>query len=174
VSRTAAVLAVLAVLVLTACGSNDSGGSTGSGKGAATNPATTAQASKPAASAPANKTVVARCHQAFDPFIAELRQINSDVAATPNYTAYSAATRKLKSDYVKFDVAAIPSPSCQSAIGAPAAGAYALHVTASETWAKCTKRQSCSATLVKLKQQWRKASRLTEAADKAFDTVTAA
>jgi hypothetical protein len=161
VSRIVAVLALSAVAILTACGSSDSGGSTTS-------------APKPKAAAPTNAEVVARCHRAFDPFIAELRQVNADVTAKPDYAAYRVATRKLKSDYAKFDVSAIPSPSCQSAIGGPAAGAYAVHVTAAETWAKCAKRQSCSATLVKLKRQWRKAGDLTDVAAKAFPGVSAA
>jgi hypothetical protein len=117
---------------------------------------------------------VAACHRSFDPFLAELRQINNDLAATPKYDAYLTATRKLKSDYVKFDVNKIPSTSCQVAVGGPAAGAYVMHLTASQSWTKCSKRHDCSATLVRLKKRWEKATKLTILASQAFATVTPA
>lgn len=165
--RPIAVLTIVATLLLSllsACGSDNAKESGAADKATATGAKTTATAAK-------NATVVARCHEAFDPFLAELRQLNID-APTAEYEAYRAATRKLKSDYQAFDVKAIPKGSCQGAVGGPAAGAYAMHITASEAWAKCLKRGSCDATMAKLKQQWSKASELTDAADKAFGTVS--
>lgn len=181
-SRTGALLAVLAILALaalTACGSSDSGGSSTSDKSAATSAETTAAAPATAASAPTttaptgkNATVVTACHKAFDPFIAELREINNDLAAVPTYYPYLAATRKLKRDYRKFDLKKIPSTSCQTAVGGPAAGAFGVHVMATERWTKCIERHDCIATIVRLHTQWAKATKLTNDATKAFNTVT--
>jgi hypothetical protein len=166
--RSTAVAAVLAVSLLSACGSSGSGGATTS-KATATAPAPTPA---PASSA-GQEGVIAKCHQAFDPFIAELRKVDESRKNASDFAAYQEATRKLTSLYSHFNLKAVPSPSCYKAVGDPAAEAYKVHLSAVQSWSQCTKKHGCGGVTAGLKAQWSKATKATDAATKAFATVTA-
>jgi hypothetical protein len=117
VSKCRGLPAVLAVSLLSACGSSGSDDAT---------------SSKPSAtSAPASSQgVVAKCHQAFDPFIAALRQVDESRKDASGLAAYQEAMRKLTSLYDHFNLKTIPSTSCHKAVGDPAAEAYKVHLSA--------------------------------------------
>jgi hypothetical protein len=170
VSRTRAVLAVIAIVAfagLTACGSDDSGGSDASGQAASTVADTTTK--EPNAKA---TPVVAACHRVFDPYVTELREINN-LAAANQFFDYRAETSKLISAYRKFDPGTVPSPSCQSAVGDPAAEALAVHRSVSKSWTTCIRERACSLpTIEKWQTRQKEATVLTDAAADAYGKVS--
>jgi hypothetical protein len=173
VYRPSALLLVLAITALTACGSSDSGGSDAKDNAAATSSKSAAPAPTSTTSTGNDTTVASRCHQAFDSFLADLKQINSDVAGTPSYKLYVNATRELRPAYHK--AAGLPSsPDCQSTVVPSIVKAYFTHLTAVYAWEQCHERQDCADSMAQIKAKWRRADRLTAAANKALDDLTTA
>jgi hypothetical protein len=191
-NRSTAFLASLAILpfvCLTACGSDDSDGSSASAKTATTAAETTAAA--PAATttatattaAPATTTApvtkaeaVATCHKDFDPFIANLRKLNKEVADGPHYERYSALMRKLIDRYGTLRSLDLFSASCNSEVQMQISSARLIHVGAYVGWQACHKSGDhavCAKTVADLKKNRREAVRLTSAAVKGFRNVTA-
>jgi hypothetical protein len=188
-NRSVAVLAVLAcfaVAGLTACGSDDSGGSSTADSAAATSAKTTeAPVPAPASSEttpPATTstegtsdtaTVVAKCHELFDPVIAQLRKIKQMVDGIPRFVTYRAATKKLAARYEALDVQSIPSKSCLNSVSIPIATAHLSFYGAGNFWLDCRKRGDCAKVMPKIKKQWRDARKLVDKGSDGFAKVTA-
>jgi hypothetical protein len=188
VHRTSAALTALVIMAsagLTACGSDDSGNSSAAQTAATTTaaapaapaPETTAAApastTTPAAPKKSNAQVVAICHKTFDPFIAELRKIDKQVAGKPNYKTYNAMTTKLEARYAKLRSAQIPSSTCQHQVNVVITSARLAHLGALQIWRQCRERNDCKKTMVTLRKQWRDAHKATNDAVKGFAKVTA-
>jgi hypothetical protein len=186
VSRSSAVLLVLAVLVvavLTACGSDDSGGSSTADKAAAPSAQTTTPAAAttpPAATTPATATpekkatVVAKCHAAFDPYLTALHEIQGTVDGTPKFKTYIAAVDQLVDKYSNnINNIKMPSTSCQKAVLLPLTTAYIKYYNMDQKWNACHQRQRCAAAMADMKKEWEQASTLVKSADKGFSSVTA-
>lgn len=193
-NRTTAFLAVLAVLPfagLTACGSDDSDGSSASANGSTTAAETTTAA--PAASTPAPATTsapasttapaktpapatkaeaVAVCHKNFDPYVETLRKLNKEAAA-PNHQHYNALVKQLIARYGKLRTLDTYSPSCDAKVQAQLSGARLIHVGAYFSWKECHKSDDCAKTIAELKKNRRQAVKLTNAAVKGFHKVNA-
>jgi ABC-type transport system substrate-binding protein len=202
VSRSAAVLlllAVLAVAVLTACGSDDSGGPSPSDKAAATTaepttsaPATTAEpttsapatSAEPTTPAPAtstaarksvsNATVAALCHVTFDATLTRLRKIQDAIDGNPKFETYAAAVGGMK-DYQPLDdeFPPIPGARCARTVAPGAILAWVKYSVATQSWAVCRKQQRCAAVMPDLKKRWEAASADIKNADKGFRLIAA-
>jgi hypothetical protein len=191
VPRTIAVLAAFAVLIfagLTACGSDNSDGSSASANGSTAIAKTTAAA--PAATTPAptttpttttstpptaaeNAKALASCHKVLDPFVVELRAIDKEVAAGPHYKRYSAIVNKFVNGHAQVNTATIPSASCETEVDKPIAEARWFQGITVLLWTKCRKAGDCSRFMPGFKKRWRQAERRTKAAAKGFNNVTA-
>jgi hypothetical protein len=185
VSRLAAVLLVLVVSVLTACGSDDSGGSSTSDKAAAPSAQTSTQTTTPAAATSTettqvaatpekNATVVAQCHAVFDPYLTMLHGIRDTVDGAPEFKAYITAVDAMVKDFSSnINDVKMPSTSCQKSVLGPLTASYIRYYNASLTWRECRKRKRCAAAMPDLKKQWKQASTFLASADKGFSSVTA-
>jgi hypothetical protein len=192
VHRTSAALAALVICastVQTACGSDDSADSSASSKAATTNVAPAAPAPETTAAAPASTTTAASttaaaapksnaqvraiCHKTFDPFIAQLRKIDKQVAGKPNYKAYSAMNAKLTARYGELRSNQIPSSTCQHEVNVVITTARLTHADALLAWTQCRADHSCSKLMAVLRTQWRAARKATRDAAKGFSKVTA-
>jgi hypothetical protein len=182
VSRSAAVIAVLAIFavaVLSACGSSDSGGSTSTADTAAATSSTqaapaAASTTEPAA-APAGKhtaAIVAECHKMFDPYTAKLLKLRASVDGTLKYRTFAATTTKLTTAYNAFDEAAVPSPTCQTTVGQPTGGAFLQYALATGTLSTCRKRHSCTSVKAELEHRWTLANVFLTNAREGYTTVT--
>jgi hypothetical protein len=188
-SRITAFLVVLAVLPLaglTACGSDDSDGSSASATTptettaaapAATTvaPATTAApATTTTKAAPATKVeAVAVCHKDFDPFIANLRKLNNEVAGGPDYKSYTALTNQLIARYSKLHSLDTYSPSCEIKVNQVISNARLFYVGGLLNWEKCRKEGSCAKTIAEITKFRDYPVELTSTAVKGFHKVTA-
>jgi hypothetical protein len=189
-SRTTAFLATLAIVPfagLTACWSDDSDGSSASANAATTAAATTAAAPAATTAAPATTTApapapatkaeaVATCHKDFDPFIANLRKLNKEVADGPNHKRYSALMRQLINRYGTLRNLDAFSVSCNNEVQMQISSARLIYVGAYVNWEACHKSGDhavCAKTVADLKKNRREAVRLTNAAVKGFRNVTA-
>jgi pyruvate/2-oxoglutarate dehydrogenase complex dihydrolipoamide acyltransferase (E2) component len=196
VHRTIAVLAAFAVLIsagLTACGSDNSDGSSASANGSTAAAETTAAA--PAATTPApttpapattpttttstpptaaeNAKALASCHKILDPFVVELRAIDKEVAAGPHYKRYSTIVNKFVNSHGQINAATIPSASCETEVDKPISDARWFHGITVLLWTKCRKAGDCSRFTPGFKKRWRQAERRAKAAAKGFKNVTA-
>jgi hypothetical protein len=176
-SRPVALIAVFAFFVvtsLTACGSSDSNGSSTTDNAAATTTKTTAPAAATTSQSTTDAaTVVTKCHEVFDPFLAQIHKIEQIVDGTPRFVTYRAATNKLLADYTAFEVKTIPSTSCLNAVSIPTTNAYLTHLAAMKTWTECRKRDTCAKAMPMIEQQWRDARKFADKAGKGFEAVTA-
>jgi hypothetical protein len=188
VSRSAAVLLVLALLAVTAlaaCGSDDPGGSSTAETTAAASaqtssqttppPAATSTETVPAATTPENNAAaLAKCHAALDGYVTRLRAIKTTVDGTPTFKTYDSAVKDMVDDYSNnFTADKIPSPSCAKSVAKPVTGAYVKYYVAAQRWTDCRKRQRCAAVMAQLKKQWKEAGTYLAAVDKGFSSVTA-
>jgi hypothetical protein len=169
------VLAILVAVVLAACGSDDSGGSSTADNAAATSSTQSAPApaatSEPTEAATSEDTAaaVAKCHKTYDPVIAQLRKIQSSVSGKPKYRAFTVSVGKLESFSPVAD-----NSSCSKTVGALASASHLQYWSATRTWVGCRKLDTCSGEGMRyIQDRWSVGSDNLARAREGFGTISA-
>ena len=168
-SRTSALVAVIAALLLAACGSDDSS-DTSTSKTTSTT-AKTAAATTEAAKA----KMIAQCHTALDPIVIALRNVDTQLEAADSYPGYSAAVANMRATFRHINFQGTSGSTCLQSVVVPAQRAFNEYIAARTIWSACVKRESCdkAALAPKLAEHRTTASGFLDAASSAFAGVTA-
>ncbi len=116
---------------------------------------------------------MAVCHKNFDPFIANLRKLNNEIASGPEYKRYIALTNQLIARYGKLLSLPPYSPSCENEVQVQISGARLIYVGGYFNWKECRKTGDCAKTIADLKKYRLEAAKNINAAVKGFHKVTA-
>jgi hypothetical protein len=184
--RSTAVAAVLAVSLLSACGSSGSGDATtdvAAAAPAATTPVATAPAETPttAAATPTTTTaaapklskaeLLAKCHATLDGTIDDLKDLDSVAKIDSGYTKYNTQVLQAQTAFRNMTFQNAPkSGNCMQLVLANAAQSLTHYVNATLAWSKCAAQKSCkdSSIAPDLRKEWTQARALMHDAEAAF------
>jgi len=173
VNRAAALSAIVAMSLMTACGSdsNDKQASTQDASATATEsqPVVTVSDAKPT-----HAEALAQCHEALDPLVDGLDDVEKVAKVGGQRAAYVKTLEKTRFTFRHLDIPGAPKPTnCLPIITEPAVLSLQAYIHAGQTWRACDKRKSCgdAAVAAKLRKLWKTASDQGAAAHKAFDKV---
>jgi hypothetical protein len=183
--RSTAVAAVLAVSLLSACGSSSSDDATTSQAAAA--PAATAPAATPttpaatpttttATPAASKKELVAKCHATLDGTVEDVKGLEPVAKVDSGYKSYSTEVQRVQTAIRNLTFQNAPkSGNCVQLVLTNASQSLNHYINAMLLWSKCDAKKSCSDRSIapELQKEWKEALSLIHAAETSFDKSTA-
>lgn len=158
--------ALVAVLILSGCGS---GGSDPPAKTDATvtSPAiTTTTAEADAKRRAQQQPAGGPCHSQLGSFVASMDSLRRRLAVGVTFDQYAAEVRGIRSTYLEIPVERVEI-DCLDAVATPAEQAFNRYVEAANDWGECVSKAGCSSETVEpvLQRRWRIASHFLSEAD---------